>query len=77
MLALHITHVLDTMTPYIVVPYCCLCGCVCLCATVPYYLCVCVCVCVPNTSTALLYNIDIYSMYLQHYYGNDVGCHGV
>ena len=30
MLALHVTHVLDTMTPYIVVPWhVCLCVCVC------------------------------------------------
>ena len=39
MLALHVTHVLDPMTPYIVVPW---------------HTVVCVCVCVPNTSTALL-----------------------
>ena len=35
MLALHVTHVLDPMTPYIVVPWhtvVCLCVCVCVCA---------------------------------------------
>ena len=59
MLALHVTHVLDTMTPYIAVPW----------HTV---VCLCVCVCAKyNHSTV---SIDIYR---SHYYGNDVGCHGV